>query len=109
MVTRMIGKEDLNAATVPYNSYKLNAQAYSTINKVSNVKDKDFGGMHQGLPLSKSNVSIHDTWRLWTSGPLLYLHRLNFRLRLYVIYLYMQKMAKIKIVQCMGCKVQYNA
>jgi hypothetical protein len=49
MITRMIGKEDLNAATVSYNSYKLNAQAYSTINKVSNVKGKDFGGMPRGL------------------------------------------------------------
>jgi hypothetical protein len=35
---------------VPYNSYKFNTQAYSIINKVSNIKDKDFGGMHQGLP-----------------------------------------------------------
>jgi hypothetical protein len=46
MVTRIIEKEDLNAATVPYNSYKLNAQAYSIINKVLNIKDKDFGGIH---------------------------------------------------------------
>jgi hypothetical protein len=30
----------------PYNSYKLNAQVYSSINKVSNIKDKEFGGMH---------------------------------------------------------------
>jgi hypothetical protein len=36
---------------VPYNSYKLNAQAYSIINKVSNIKDKDLGRMHLGLPL----------------------------------------------------------
>jgi hypothetical protein len=50
MITRIIGKEDLNAYTVPYNSYKLNAQAYSIINKVSNITDKDFGGMKQGLP-----------------------------------------------------------
>jgi hypothetical protein len=50
MVTRIIGKKDLNTATVSYNSYKLNAQAYSIINKVSNIKDKDFGGMHRGLP-----------------------------------------------------------
>jgi hypothetical protein len=49
MVTRIIGKEDLNAATVPYNFYKLNAQAYSSINKVSNIKDKYFSGMHWGL------------------------------------------------------------
>jgi hypothetical protein len=35
---------------VPYNSYKLNSQAYSIIIKVSNVEDKDFGGMHRGLP-----------------------------------------------------------
>jgi hypothetical protein len=46
MVTRIIKKEDLNASTVSYNSYKHNAQAYSIINKVSNIKDKDFGGMH---------------------------------------------------------------
>jgi hypothetical protein len=46
MVTRIIGEEDLNAATMSYNSYKLNAQAYSSINKISNIKDKDFGGMH---------------------------------------------------------------
>jgi hypothetical protein len=50
MVTRIIGKEDPNAATMPYNSYKFNAQAYSIINKVSNIKDKDFSGMHRGLP-----------------------------------------------------------
>jgi hypothetical protein len=50
MVTRIIRKKDLNASTVPYNTYKLNAQAYSIINKVSNIKDKDFGRMHQGLP-----------------------------------------------------------
>jgi hypothetical protein len=49
MITKIIGKEDLNATTVPYNSYKLNAQAYSSINKVSNIKNKDFGGMHRGL------------------------------------------------------------
>jgi hypothetical protein len=50
MIKMIIGKEDLNATTVPYNSYKLNAQTYSSINKVSNIKDKGFGGMHQGLP-----------------------------------------------------------
>jgi hypothetical protein len=50
MVTRVIRKEDLNASTVPYNSYKLNAQAYNIINKVSNIKDKNFGGMHRDLP-----------------------------------------------------------
>jgi hypothetical protein len=50
MVTRIIGKEDLNASMVPYNSYKLNAQADSIINKVSNIKDKNFGRMHWGLP-----------------------------------------------------------
>jgi hypothetical protein len=50
MVTRVIGTEDLNAYTVSYNSYKLNAQAYNIINKVSNIKDKDFGGMHRRLP-----------------------------------------------------------
>jgi hypothetical protein len=49
MVTGIIGKEDLNAAMVPYNSHKINAQVYSSINKVSNIKDKEFGGMHQGL------------------------------------------------------------
>jgi hypothetical protein len=48
MVTRIIGKEDSNASTVPYNSYKLSAQAYSIIIKVSNVEDKNFGGMHWG-------------------------------------------------------------
>jgi hypothetical protein len=42
--------EGLHVSTVPFNSYKLNAQAYSIINKVSNIKDKDFGGMHRGLP-----------------------------------------------------------
>jgi hypothetical protein len=42
--------EDLNASTVSCNSYKLNAQAYHIINNVSNIKDKDFGGMHWGLP-----------------------------------------------------------
>jgi hypothetical protein len=50
MVTRIFRKEDLNVAMVSYNSYTLNAQAYSIIDKVSNVKDKKFGGMHQGLP-----------------------------------------------------------
>jgi hypothetical protein len=52
MITMVIEKEDLNASTVPYNSYKLNAQAYNIINKVSNIKDKEFGGMHRSLPLS---------------------------------------------------------
>jgi hypothetical protein len=50
MVTRIIGKEDLNVSTVPSDSYKLNAQACSIINKVLNIKDKDCGGMHRGLP-----------------------------------------------------------
>jgi hypothetical protein len=50
MITRIIEKEDLNATTVPYNSYKLNAQSYSIINKVLNIKDTDFGGMQRGLP-----------------------------------------------------------
>jgi hypothetical protein len=50
MITRIIGKEYLNASTVSYNSYKLNAQADSIINKALNIKDKDFGGMHWGLP-----------------------------------------------------------
>jgi hypothetical protein len=50
MVKMIIGKEDLNTTTIPYNSYKLNAQAYSSINKVSNIKDKDFSEMHRGLP-----------------------------------------------------------
>jgi hypothetical protein len=34
MVTRIFGKEYLNASIVTYNSYKLNAQAYININKV---------------------------------------------------------------------------
>jgi hypothetical protein len=50
MVTRIIGKEDLNASMVPYNSYKLNAQADSIINKILNIKNKDFGRVHRGLP-----------------------------------------------------------
>jgi hypothetical protein len=50
MVTRRIRKEDLNASTVTYNSYKLNAQADSIINKVSNIKNKDVDGMHRGSP-----------------------------------------------------------
>jgi hypothetical protein len=50
MVTRIIGKEDLNVSTVSSKAYKLNAQAYSAINKVSNTIDKDFSGIHQGLP-----------------------------------------------------------
>jgi hypothetical protein len=33
---------------VSCNSYKLNAQVYSIINEVLNIK-KDFGGMHRGL------------------------------------------------------------
>jgi hypothetical protein len=44
----IIGKENPNA--VSYKSYKLNAQSTCTINKASNIKDKDFGGMHQSLP-----------------------------------------------------------
>jgi hypothetical protein len=47
---RIIRKENSNAATVPYKSCKLNVQSNSIINKVSNIKDKDFGGMHRGLP-----------------------------------------------------------
>jgi hypothetical protein len=50
MVIRIIRKEDLNVSMVSYNSYKLNAQADSIINKVSNIKDKDFGRVHRGLP-----------------------------------------------------------
>jgi hypothetical protein len=50
MITRIIGKKDLDAATIPYNSYKFNAQAYGSINKISNIKDNDFGGMHRVLP-----------------------------------------------------------
>jgi hypothetical protein len=34
MVTRIIGKEDLNISTVSSNAYKFNAKAYSIINKV---------------------------------------------------------------------------
>jgi hypothetical protein len=44
MVTRIIRNEDLNVSMVPYNSYKLNAHAYNIINKVLNIKDKNFGG-----------------------------------------------------------------
>jgi hypothetical protein len=58
MVTRIFGKENLNASMLPYNSDKLNAQAYIIINKVSNIKDKDFGGMHRGLALIQCYVSI---------------------------------------------------
>jgi hypothetical protein len=50
MITRIIGKENLSASMVSYISYKLNAQADSVINKVSTIKNKDFGGMHRGLP-----------------------------------------------------------
>jgi hypothetical protein len=50
MVKRIIRKEDPNAAMVSSNCYKLNTQAYSIINKVSNMKGKDCGGMHQGFP-----------------------------------------------------------
>jgi hypothetical protein len=50
MVTRIIGKEDPNVAMMSSNSYKLNAQAYSIINKVLNIKDKNCGGMHRDLP-----------------------------------------------------------
>jgi hypothetical protein len=50
MVTRIIGKEDLNVSTVSSNTYKFNAQSYSIINKVSNIKDKDVGEMYRGLP-----------------------------------------------------------
>jgi hypothetical protein len=53
MVTRIIGKKDLNAFTVPYNSYKLDAHAYSIINKVSNIKDNDLVGC-TGLALIQS-------------------------------------------------------
>jgi hypothetical protein len=34
---------------VPYNSYKFNTQTYNIINKVLNIKDKDFGGMHHSI------------------------------------------------------------
>jgi hypothetical protein len=46
IVTRIIRKEDLNASMVSYNYYKLNAQEYSIINKASNIKGKDFGGIN---------------------------------------------------------------
>jgi hypothetical protein len=35
---------------MPYKSCKPNAQLNSIINKVSNIKDMDFGWMHRGLP-----------------------------------------------------------
>jgi hypothetical protein len=57
MVTRIIGKEDLNAATVPYNFYKLNAQVYSSINKVSNIKKWTLVGC-TGACLDYKNVGI---------------------------------------------------
>jgi hypothetical protein len=50
MYTRIIEKENPNATTVPYKSCKVNAQINSIINKVSNIKDNDFGWMHWGLP-----------------------------------------------------------
>jgi hypothetical protein len=61
MITRIIGKENLSASTVSYISYKLNAQADSVINKVSTIKNKDFGGMHRGLPWSQQCVTPHIT------------------------------------------------
>jgi hypothetical protein len=42
--------ENPNAATVSYKSCKLNAQLNSIINKVLNIKDKDFGEIHRSLP-----------------------------------------------------------
>jgi uncharacterized membrane-anchored protein len=56
MATRIIGKEDLNASTVSYNSYKLNAQAYIIINKILNIKDKDFCRMHLRVVLIQSKL-----------------------------------------------------
>jgi hypothetical protein len=44
-----------------------------------------------GLALIQSNVSIHATYRLWTSEHPSDLLCLNFRLWLHVIYLYMHK------------------
>jgi hypothetical protein len=67
MITRIIEKEDLNASTVPYNFYKLNAQAYSIINKVSNVKGQGLWWDAWGLTLIQRNVSTLTTCRLWTT------------------------------------------
>jgi hypothetical protein len=49
-----------------------------------------------GLAFILSNVNIIATWRLWISEHPLDLLRLIFRLRLHMIYPYMQKMATIK-------------
>jgi hypothetical protein len=50
----MVNKDNregiLNAATVPYKSYKLNAQSNYIINIDWKPKSKYIGGMHQGLP-----------------------------------------------------------
>jgi hypothetical protein len=99
---------NLNAATVPYKSYKLNAHSNSIINQVLNIKHKDFVGCTRAC-IDHNNISIIVTWCLCTSEyPLDFLLRLNFHFWLRGGLSYMQKMANIKNVQCMGCKVQYD-
>jgi hypothetical protein len=58
MVTRIIRKEDLNVSTVSSDSYKLNAQAYSIINKFSNIKRQVLWWDAPGLALVLNNISI---------------------------------------------------
>jgi hypothetical protein len=59
--------------------------------------------------LDHNNISILVTWHLWTSEHSLdFLHRLNFHFWLRGGLSYVQKMANIKNVQCMGYKVQYD-
>jgi hypothetical protein len=58
------------------------------------------------LSLILSDISILATWRLWIYEHPLDLLRLIFRLRLHVIYSYMQKMVIIKYCNAWGAK--YN-
>jgi hypothetical protein len=50
MVNKDNQEGNLNAATVSYNSYKLNVQSNCNINIDWNKKSRDIGGMHRDLP-----------------------------------------------------------
>jgi hypothetical protein len=64
---------------------------------------------YTGACFDHNNVSILTTWRLWTSEHLLDLLHLNFPFSAPCDLAHMQKMATIKVAQCIGWKVQYDA
>jgi hypothetical protein len=88
--SRVISKGNHSVTAIPINSYQPNAQSLNTKILIKS-KGQGLGVMHRGLPWSKSNVSMLETWRLWSTVCLLDLLHLNFRLWHHMIYPYMHK------------------